>query len=142
MENVFAVTALSTGEVGDIHPQDKKEIGRRLAAAAFYHVYGKDNLLPCGPELAEIEARSGKLLLTFKYAENMELRGSAGQGFYLAGANNKFYPADQAELLGNTLELASSQVKEPCAVRYAWSNNPQNILWNSEYPANAFEAHI
>ena len=139
LHNVFAVTALSTGEAEDIHPQDKKEVGKRLAASAFYNVYGKNDRLPCGPEAVKAEAIDGKLRIDFRYSENMHLRGEVSAAFYLAGADKKFYPADTAEISADTLIIASSQVPEPCAVRYAWADNPQDILWNSEYPANAFE---
>ena len=70
----------------------------------------------------------------------MELRGEPGRSFYLAGADGQYYPADKAEISGDSILLASSQVKEPAAVRYAWSDNPRNILYNQRFPAMSFSS--
>ena len=43
------------------------------------------------------------------------------EGFYIAGADRKFYPA-KAIINGNRIEVSSSQVQEPVAVRYAFAD--------------------
>jgi sialate O-acetylesterase len=137
---VFMATALATGEIEDIHPQNKKEIGKRLAAAALHHVYGMSDILPSGPVYKSAQNDGGKLRISFDYADNMVLKDDAGKAFYLAGADKIYYPADHAVISGNELELSAKNVPEPYFVRYAWSDNPENILWNSQYPAEAFSS--
>ena len=68
----------------------------------------------------------------------MTLHDHPGRSFYLAGADRKFYPADNAEISGDSLVLTSEKVEKPLYVRYAWSYNPVNILFNREFPAAAF----
>ncbi|MBR6371728.1 MAG: hypothetical protein IKS20_00960, partial [Victivallales bacterium] len=139
LPRVFMVTALDTGEEDNIHPQDKKEIGYRLAASALHNIYGQD-VLPCGPEYRKAVPEDGGLRVFFDYAEGMELRGQPGKSLYIAGADGKFHPADSAVIDGDSILLKSDKVKKPLFVRYAWSDNPNNILYNREYPAAAFSS--
>jgi len=138
---VFMATALATGEIEDIHPQNKKEIGHRLAVNALHHVYNKD-VLPGGPCCIKAGAENGKLRLFFQYADGMYLQDAPGKSFYLAGADGIYHPAETAVIEENTLLLSSTLVKDPQKVRYAWADNPNNILYNREYPAAAFECQI
>ena len=143
LSGVFLATALGSGEETDIHPQDKKTVGHRLAAQAFYHVYGRRGQLPAGPELRAVEPeKNGALRVFFRFAEGMELRGEPGRAFFLAGADGIYHPADSAKIEGDSIVLASIAVKNPVSVRYAWSDNPVNILCNRQYPAASFEAGI
>ncbi|MBO4491055.1 MAG: hypothetical protein J5944_06820 [Lentisphaeria bacterium] len=138
LPDVHLITALDTGEENDIHPQNKKEIGRRLAASALHHVYGKKDILPCGPEFVKAQPEGKSLRVFFRYAEGMTLHDHPGKSFYLAGADRKFYPADNAGISGDSLVLNSEKVEKPLYVRYAWSYNPVSILFNREFPAAAF----
>lgn len=140
LPNVFLATALGTGEENDIHPQNKKEVGLRMAAAALHHVYHDESVLPSGPVFVKAVPEGGKLRLLFKYADGMELKDVPEKGFYLAGADGKFFPAETAEICGDTILLASGQVKAPLSVRYAWSDHPCSILWNRKYPAASFRS--
>ena len=140
LPNVFLATALDTGEELDIHPQNKKDVGIRLAASALHYVYGQENTLPSGPVFRKAVSEENALRVFFHFAEGMELRGDPGSSFYLAGADGQYYPADKAEIFGDSILLASSQVKEPVAVRYAWSDNPRNILYNQHFPAMSFSS--
>ena len=47
--NVYMASAVDIGCHNDIHPQDKKSVGKRLAAAALHHVYGESGVVPGGP---------------------------------------------------------------------------------------------
>ena len=140
LPNVFLATALDTGEETDIHPQDKKSVGIRLAAAALYEVYQQD-VLPYGPVFWKVKPEEGGALrVFFHFAEGLELRDEPGKSFYLAGGDGHYFPADHAEICGDSIVLSSRQVKNPVNVRYAWSGNPNNILYNKQYPAAAFSS--
>ena len=93
-----------------------------------------------GETLADVLVRAeiGGLRVFFDYADGLELRGLPGKSFYLAGADGAFYPADKAEISGGSILLTLENVKAPLYVRYAWSDNPESILWNRQYPAAAF----
>ena len=58
--------------------------------------------------------------------------------FEIAGADGNFVPAT-AKPKGDTVTVSSSKVKEPAAVRFAWSEDAMPNLVNSEgLPASAF----
>lgn len=137
LPQVFMATALGTGEENDIHPQDKKTVGCRLAAVALHHVYNLD-VLPCGPEFIKAEPENGKLRIYLNYADDMELRDEPRKSFYLAGKGGKYFPAETAIIEKGSLLLRSSMVKEPVSVRYAWADFPNSILYNKKYPAASF----
>jgi sialate O-acetylesterase len=62
------------------------------------------------------------------------------KGFVIAGADGKFVPAE-ARIDGATVIVSSPQVTDPGAVRYAWENNPDANLVNSEgLPASLFRS--
>ena len=138
LPGVHLITALDTGEVNDIHPQNKKEVGLRLAASALHHVYGKEDILPCGPEFVKAQPEGKSLRLFFRYTDGMTLRDHPGRSFFLAGADRNFYPVDNADISGDSLVLTSEKVEKPLYVRYAWSDNPVSILYNREFPAAGF----
>jgi sialate O-acetylesterase len=52
-------------------------------------------------------------------------------GFAIAGKDKKFYWA-KAIIEGNEVVVSSDEVVEPVAVRYAWADNPECNLINSE----------
>ena len=135
----YLVTALDTGEEDDVHPQDKKTVGERLAASVLYHVYRCGDL-PCGPEFRQAVPENGALRVFFDFAEGMELRGEPGKSFYLAGADRKYHPADEAVISGDSILLRSKRVPCPLTVRYAWSDNPNSILYNRRFPAASFSS--
>ena len=60
------------------------------------------------------------------------------QGFAIAGADQRFHWADAA-IQGDAVEVSSTEVPEPVAVRYAWGDSPICNLYNKEgLPASPF----
>ena len=61
-----------------------------------------------------------------------------GQDF---GVELKFNDEDMCEMaIGDSIVLSSRQVRNPVNVRYAWSKNPNSILYNKQYPAASFSS--
>jgi sialate O-acetylesterase len=62
------------------------------------------------------------------------------QSLEIAGADRVFHPAT-AKIIRDTLVVSAPEVKEPVAVRYAWSNAPVANLFNgSGLPAAPFRS--
>lgn len=133
--------AIDVGEGNDIHPLDKETVGQRLARWALADVYKKISLRG-GPE--PVEATFGeKVLIRFGSVGGglWVFNGGDLQGFTLAGADGVFHAA-KAEIKGkDAVEVTSSSVPAPQAVRYAWAINPRgaNLSNRQRLPAGTFE---
>jgi sialate O-acetylesterase len=136
--DTYMASAIDVGEEKDIHPQNKFDVGKRLAMCALHHIYGKDDIVPSGPEAVKAEFAGNRVEITFKYAENLTLR-SEENAFYLAGKDGVFYAADKAEVKDDKLILVSDKIAEVSEVRYAWANFPVTVLFNGVgFPASSF----
>ena len=66
------------------------------------------------------------------------VHGKQLQGFEVAGADEKFVPA-QAAIVGNSVVVTSASVSKPKYVRYGWASNPDCNLFNQAgLPASPF----
>jgi sialate O-acetylesterase len=134
----MAVT-LDVGEGDNLHPRNKREVGRRLALAAFKLVYGRD-VLAAGPTFLTatragdtIRARFGGIASGLLTSD-----GAAPRGFLIAGADRVWHPAD-ARIERDVVVVSSPDVREPLAIRYGWGNDPPNTLRNgADLPAAPF----
>ena len=139
LPEVYAASALGAGEEGDIHPQDKKTVGGRLAACAQAAVYHDAAALPAGPRFRDFAIEGDAVRVRFDYARGLRFAGGAPKGFFLADANRVFQPADRAEIEGDSVVLRRTGMDAPLAVRYAWSDNPDGNLENDAgLPAGTF----
>ncbi len=132
--------AIDLGEHDNIHPCNKQEVGRRLALIAetrLYGIPGDDS----GPMFADATREGNALRVHFTHAGNgLIAHENPAQSLELAGADKKFYPA-QGRIEGETLLVSSPDVKDPVAVRYAWSNDPEANLFNGAgLPATPFRS--
>ena len=123
------------GHPTDVHPKDKKPVGERSAVCVLHDFYGRGDVIPSGPVYRSFAVEGGRLRLSFDYAEGL----SVSKGFEIAGADGIYYPAS-AKVEGKTIVLQAKEVKNPCALRYAWQPNPAEAdLTNiSGIPASTF----
>jgi sialate O-acetylesterase len=132
---------IDIGESKDIHPKNKQDVGKRLAAIALSNVYGLHRTFS-GPRYRSMETRSNQVLISFTNADNgLEVKNRYGyiNGFEIAGADQKFYYA-RAFAEGGKIVVFSELVPKPVAVRYAWADDPNDVnLFNKEgFPAAPF----
>lgn len=122
------VTNIDLGEAGDIHPKNKQEVARRLAALSLADTYGKKvpGQAPvyrdCTIEGSSVRVRFSLPSIGEKFCGNNDIKG-----FTLAGPDRKFYPA-QAHTEGDEVVVSSPFVSVPVAVRYGWADNPECTL--------------
>lgn len=139
LENTGLAVIIDIGEADDIHPKNKPEVGYRLARIARAKTYG-ENIPYSGPAYADYRIEGDKIRIYFSHTDKglKTSNGGAVKGFYIAGADHKFYPADVV-IDGNDVVVSSKQVNFPVAVRYAWANNPVCNLYNGVgLPAGPF----
>jgi sialate O-acetylesterase len=142
LPNTAVAVTIDLGEWNDIHPLNKKEIGRRLALAARNMAYGEKDVIHSGPTLKAQHIENGKVTLAFDHVGDgiVASDGEPLRWFAIAGEDRKFFWAD-AEIVGRDgITLRSSQVPSPRYVRYAWQDNPVGVnFYNSAgLPASPF----
>lgn len=123
VKNTGIAVILETGEYNNIHPVDKKTVGKRLMLQAMYHVYGDiDEKEAYGPIYDSYFVENGIMYIKFKYAETGIICNTEEEcGFEIAGADKKYYPA-KAVILGDSIALSSDKVNIPLYARYFWTN--------------------
>ena len=132
--------AIDIGDVADIHPKNKQDVGKRLALAARRVAYG-ERVVDSGPAFAGATFDEGAATLRFE-GDGLAVRGGGAlQGFALAGADRVFHPA-VAVIEGVHVRVRSDAVAEPVAVRYAWSDAPvdANLVGARGLPASPFRS--
>lgn len=138
--NMGLVVTIDIGDMSNIHPPNKKDVGHRAALAALGLVYGKD-VVPSGPLYRSMKKETDGIRLSFDYAGTglKTSDGKAPRGFAIAGADGQFVFAD-ATIKGSDVIVSSDKVPNPTAVRYAWANNPDcNIVNSADLPASPFQ---
>jgi len=143
--NTGMAVAIDVGEWNDIHPENKAEVGKRLALLARRIAYGDKAIVASGPLYRDVKREGNKLIISFADMGSglATSDGRPPKHFAIAGGDSKFVWAN-AEIRGNTVIVWNDAIANPVAVRYAWGDNPAGAnLCNKEgLPASPFEAKI
>ena len=142
LPNTGMVVISDIGNLKDIHPRNKQDVGARLAAFALKNDYGLD-VIAGGPVFDEMKTEGESLVVSFTNV-GQGLRSSDDQPlthFEIAGAGTGFQPAKATIEGNNQVVLTSDKVDKPLAMRFAWHKLAEPNLVNSAgVPASAFRA--
>lgn len=105
----------------NIHPCKKFDVGQRLSWLALDKIYGLKGIISQSPEFQSMEIEDGKALISLSNMYRGYNRFVDIQGFEIAGADKKFYPA-QVGFEKGCVAISSPDVKEPVAVRYCFKD--------------------
>ena len=147
------------GVVGDIHPNEKWLVAKRLALHALKRDYGFANVEDCSPEPLRVTAVSNVVTIVFGHAKTLYAyqrgqRFSPNLPFELSGADGVWKPAKvlnfltgksmcEGTITNNVVELASPDVAAPTAVRYAWKLPWTGSVYNEvNLPLGTFAAEV
>jgi len=140
LPNTGMAVTIDLGEWNDIHPDNKKPVGDRLALAAEKIAYS-DNVVFAGPTYQSFKIEGNKIVISFTNIGSglISADGNDLSQFAIAGEDKKFVWAD-ASIENNTVVVSNERVTHPCFVRYAWADNPDGAnLYNKEgLPASPF----
>ncbi len=140
VRNTAMAVTIDTGEWNDIHPLDKKDVGKRLALAAQRIAYG-DEVVYSGPIYKSREIQGNKIIITFtNIGSGLTAKGGGElMHFAIAGPDKKFVWA-KAKIESDKAIVWNDDITNPVAVRYAWADNPEGAnLYNKEgLPASPF----
>ena len=129
-----------TGDVSDIHPRNKRDVGKRLAHLALAKTYGHDDVVSSGPRYEAMNIAGSEVHLQFACDQSplASLDGEPLREFMIASADKQFVPAT-AVIRGSTVIVQADSVPTPQAVRFAWQETALGNLGNQAgLPAPAF----
>jgi sialate O-acetylesterase len=131
---------IDLGDPNDLHPIRKMEVGRRLARVAKSRVYDIPGDFS-GPFFSSASRDGSALRIRFSHAgTGLVAHHRPVQALEIAGADRVFHAA-VGRIDRDMLVVSSPAVKEPVAVRYAWSNAPDANLYNGAgLPAAPFRS--
>ncbi|MEI5685590.1 sialate O-acetylesterase [Sphingomonas kyungheensis] len=136
--------ALDIGDVLDIHPGEKHEVGQRLARVMRATVY-KESIAASGPAIAGASAAAGGGV-TLRFAGvtgALHARGAdRAIGFQLCDAAPGSCRYASGTVSGMTVTLPGDG-KPVTRVRYAWADSPAtNLADEAQLPVGTFEVPV
>jgi sialate O-acetylesterase len=138
LPNTGMAVTIDIGDPDNVHPKNKEPLGERLTDIALAKVYGR-KMEYSGPMFASMKVEGGAVRVKFDHAVGLMARGGTVGGFEIAGADQKFVPAE-AKIVGDAVVVRSPAVTAPTAVRYAWADYPDtaNLDNGAGLPAAPF----
>lgn len=129
------------GNLKDIHPRNKQDVGKRLALLALNKTYGKKDIVCDSPIFKKMKIEDNAVKVTFANAKSLKTRDAkVPNWFEICGTDGVFKKAD-AKISGVTVVLTAAGIAKPYAVRYAWHMLAEPNLTNEAgLPAPAFRA--
>jgi len=142
VSNTGLAVTIDLGEWNDIHPLNKKEVGRRLSLLVQNMVYKDESVVSNGPVYKSMTIEGNKIILSFEEETNNLQPVEELKGFAIAGKDEKFVWA-KAIINNNKVIVWNDDVLNPVIVRYAWADNPEGAnLRNKEgLPASPFQTN-
>ncbi|HEY0769955.1 MAG TPA: sialate O-acetylesterase [Sphingobacteriaceae bacterium] len=141
LPNTGMAVTTDIGDPGDIHPRNKQDVGKRLAAIALNRTYGRPRV-DSGPTFTSMTIEGSKAILSFdNIGGGLVAKDKYGylKGFEIAGEDRKFRFA-KAMIEGDRVVVYHDKVSKPVAVRFGWADDAtDNNLFNAAgFPAVPF----
>lgn len=143
ISNTAMAVVNDIGNLNDIHPADKQDVGHRLALLALAGTYGQTNLVCSGPTFKSMDIQGNTLRIKFDHVGGglVSRDGKPLDWFEIIDADEGGFVTADARIEGDSVILSSPEVKHPVAMRFAWSDLAEPNLMNKEgLPAGAFRA--
>ncbi len=136
--NTGMAVSSDIGHPADVHPKEKWPVGTRLSKIALHKNYSFTNEFS-GPLLDFVNVKGNKLQVHFKHAAGLTTsNGEKVKDIFIANSDKIFVPAN-AKINNNTLEVWSSEIKNPRYVKYGYTPFTNGNLINKySLPASTF----
>ena len=148
IQRKLSLTVLNSGmvvtsDLGDslnVHPNRKEEVGERFANLALAKAYGQ-NLVYCGPEVAEIKQNDDLVRIKFNHADRLKTSDNLPLRELEIAGNDGIFEEAKALLQYNNLVIKTT--KKIQKVRYGWKPFTRgNLVNEGGVPASTFETDI
>jgi len=133
------VTSMGLGDINNIHPVHKRELGYRAARSVLHNTYG------AGPKSENPYATAAVfekdcVRVSFRNDEGLVLIGRAVADLSVSSDGVTFVQA-KARIENNRLVAWAEEVQDPCQIRYCQSvyYAGQNIFNSAALPASPFQ---
>ncbi|MGH2622441.1 MAG: sialate O-acetylesterase, partial [Sphingobacterium sp.] len=122
----------------NIHPSRKIEVAKRLTDMVLVDVYHREIKDYKSPYYKTHSIHKNTIEITFdNLTDKLKSTGEITD-LYIASTDKKFHPA-QGKIQGNKLIVWASDVKDPVAVRFGFTETAMPNLFNSRgLPVNPF----
>ena len=134
--NVAMASTMDLGDVTDLHPKNKQDVGKRLAMLALTETYQNDHALTAvnGPLYQSMTVKENVVRVHFDNAGDGLKKLSESENietFTVCGSDEVFHPATVKEIGNNWVDIFSPEVPSPASVRYCWNDTAVSLLGNS-----------
>jgi sialate O-acetylesterase len=137
------VVVSDIGNLQDIHPKNKQDVGRRLANMALARTYGQSGIVDHGPVYQSHQTKGDKLIITFdQVGSGLASRDGQPLTRFEIGSQTQPWTEAQAKITGpDTIELQAEGISQPVVARFAFDKLATPNLMNKEgLPAQTFIA--
>ena len=150
LPDVGIVITTDIGDARDIHPRNKREVGRRMGLWALAEAYDRPIDGYESPSVEKIEKVAGPdgvkaFRITFTgVGEGLETTdGKSPDGFAISGPSGEFRWADAKIEFGSSILVWSAEVPDPVDACFAWQNNPirANVVNSQGLPLDPFKSN-
>lgn len=140
VSNTGMAVTVDIGNVADIHPTNKQDVGKRLCLWAQAKTYGNDDVVYSGPLYQGMEAEGNKIRISFDHVgSGLASRDDQPLSWFQVAGEDKEFVVATAEIDGDTVIVRSDQVDRPVAVRFGWHQEAEPNLSNKNgLPASPF----
>ena len=138
-KNAGIAVISDVGNFWDIHPNDKRTVGKRLSLLALKRDYGCERIKAESPVFRSVKFTDNTAEMTFDNVENWYVYAddrSVEPAFEMAGADGKWHHAKlknvdgSGNVKGKTLVVVCDKVAKPVQVRYMYKNQTSGTLYN------------
>lgn len=135
------VSAMDIGDADDIHPRNKREVGRRMAILAASFFFDLKDEEAESPWAFRVRPFGSTAIVDFVSAKVLKTTdGARPKGFAVRSKDGPWVWAE-ARIVGRTVELTHPKGEVIDAVRYGWADNPElNLTNGAGLPAFPFRA--
>lgn len=144
IENSGVICNDDIGDIKDIHPLNKHDVGLRFAYLALANKYRIESFENKKTPIFDSYLKKGNgIEISFRYAnEGLKTRdGKSPSMFEVAGADKIFYPAE-ASIEGAKVTLSSPNVNNPIDARLGWSyTKSTNLVSKFGLPVSVFKTY-
>lgn len=142
ISNSGMAVSMDYGDINDVHPIRKKEIGDRLALLALKNTYGK-SVVANGPSPLKAIKNKEQLILSFAFAKNLSAADNKEiTGFELVTDKGKHIKA-LATAKKNQVFINIPKGKNIKSVYYAWQAfTTANLVNEAGLPTSTFKMEV